>query len=109
MNSEPFNRCTWLTGKKMAFRAVSRVQLVGGLGYLSALVACSEQLVRARHTRTIPTGNRRGTVRRPTRDLVKGHLAGMAVVEADDHHAEVQKIGDYREQRRFLPTMLCGA
>ncbi len=33
----------------------------------------------------------------------------MAVVEADDHHAEVQEIGDDREQRRFLPTMLRGA
>src|SRR5260370_61968 len=30
----------------------------------------------------------------------------MAVVEADDHHAEVQEIRDDREQRRFLPAML---
>jgi len=32
----------------------------------------------------------------------------MAVVEADNHHAEMQKIGDDREQRGLLPAMLCG-
>ncbi len=72
----------------LAWRAASAVQLVRGLRNLAALVACSDQLVRARHARAITTGNCRGTVRRPTRNLVKGHLTRMAVVEADDHHAE---------------------
>jgi hypothetical protein len=33
----------------------------------------------------------------------------MTVVEAHNHHAEVQKVGDDREQRRLLPAMLRGA
>jgi len=33
----------------------------------------------------------------------------MAVIEADNHYAEVQEIGDDREQRRLLPAMLRGA
>ena len=85
------------------------MQLVGDLRYLAALVARSDQLVRARHTRAIATGNRRGTVRRPTGNFVKSHLTRVALVETDNHHAEVQEIGDDREQGRFLPTMLRGA
>ena len=32
----------------------------------------------------------------------------MAVIEADNHHAEVHEIGNDRKQRRFLPAMLRG-
>jgi hypothetical protein len=32
----------------------------------------------------------------------------MAVIEAYNYHAKVQKIGEDREQRRLLPTMLRG-
>jgi hypothetical protein len=42
----------------------SAVQLVCDLRNLAALVARSDQLVRARHTRAIAAGNRRGTIRR---------------------------------------------
>src|SRR5215216_7663475 len=33
----------------------------------------------------------------------------MAVIKADNHHAEVKEIGDDREQRHLLPTMLRGS
>ena len=33
----------------------------------------------------------------------------MAVIEPDNHHAEVQEVGDNREQRRLLSAMLRGA
>ena len=50
-----------------------------------------------------------GAVGRAAGNLAKCHLSGMAVMESHNHHAEVQKIGDDREQRRLLPAMLRGA
>src|SRR5882757_4907337 len=82
---------------RVRVRAALAAQLVRDLRDLAALVACSDQLVRGRHPRAITTGNRCGTVLRPARNLIKGHLTGMAVVQADDHHAEVQEIGYDRE------------
>src|SRR5580692_6330522 len=66
------------------------MQLGGDLRDLSALIARAGELVRGRHTRAVGTGNRRGAIRRATRNLVKGHLTRMAVIETDDQHAEVQ-------------------
>ena len=79
-----------------AIRRLSPIRIVdGGADHKSAK---SGNLTGFRqHARAITTDNRRGTVRRSTRNLVKGHLPGMAVVEADDHHSEVQEIGDDRE------------
>ena len=51
---------------------------------------------------------RRGTLGKATGNLVKRHLPSMDVIIEADRHAEVQKIGDDREQRRFLPAMLRG-
>jgi len=49
---------------------------------------------------------RRGAVGRAAGNLIKRHLSGMAVIEAHNHHAEMQKIGDDREEGRLLPAML---
>src|SRR5258707_404873 len=85
----------------------STVQLIRDVGNLAALVARSIELVCSRLARAVATGNRRRAVGRAARDFVEGHLAGMPVVETDNHHAEVQEIRDDREQRRFLPAVLC--
>jgi hypothetical protein len=86
----------------------SAVQLVCGLRNLAALIAGSLELVRTRLARAVAAGDRGGPVGRAAGDLVERHLPGMAVIEADNHHAEVQEVGDDREQRRFLPAMLGG-
>src|SRR3984957_16342361 len=63
----------------------SAMQLGRDLRNLGALVARSDEFVCARHTRAITTGNRRGTIRRPTGDLVERHLTRVAIVEADNY------------------------
>src|ERR1700681_3558105 len=87
----------------------SPVQLDCDLRDLAALVAGSLELVRGGKSRAIAAGDRRGTVGRAAGNLVKRHLSGMTVIEAYNHHAEVQKVRDDREQRRLLPAMLRGA
>src|SRR5262249_5117405 len=76
---------------------MSAVQLISGLRNLAALVVGALELVRRRPSRAIAAGDGRGTVGGAASNLVKRHLPGMAVVEADYHHAEVQEIGDDRE------------
>src|SRR3546814_1131328 len=47
----------------------------------------------------------------PYTTLFRSHagLAGIAIVQTDNGHAEMQQIGDDGKQRRFLPAMLCCA
>src|SRR5262245_49247193 len=92
----------------MGRERASAVQLVGGLRNLAALVAGPLELVRGRQARAIAAGDRRGAVGRAAGNRVKRHLPGMAVIETDHHHAEVQQIGDDGEQRRLLSAMLRG-
>src|SRR6266852_6043209 len=99
----PSTLCRWGGGK------ASAVQLACGLRNLAALVAGSFELVCGRQARAIAAGDGCGTVGRAAGNLVECHLSGMAVIESHNHHAEVQKIGDDREQRRLLPAMLRGA
>ena len=84
------------------------MQLVCGLGDLATLVAGALQLICSGLTRAVAARNRRGAIGRAARNLVERHLPGMAVVEAYDHHAEVQEIRDDREQRRLLASVLGG-
>src|SRR3546814_21121106 len=44
----------------------------------------------------------------PYRTLFRSHRAGIAKVEPDDRHAEVEQVGEDAEQRRCLPAMLRG-
>src|SRR5882757_6574743 len=88
---------------------MSAVQLVCGLRDLATLVAGSLELVRGGQSRAITAGDRRGTVGRAAGNLVERHLSGMAVIEPHNHHAEVQKISDDREQRHLLAAVLRGA
>lgn len=46
---------------------------------------------------TLPAGDGSRAVRRASGDLVQRHLTPVAVVHADDQHAEVQKVGDDRK------------
>ncbi len=86
----------------------SPMQLVRGLRDLAALVAGALELVRRGQARAVAAGDRGGTVGRAAGDLVQRHLAGVAVIETDDDHAEVQQVGNDREQRHLLPAMLRG-
>src|SRR5690606_6321552 len=63
----------------------------------------------ARLARAIAVGDRRRAIGRAALDLVNTHLTGKAVIEPDDRHAEVEEVGEDREERRFLTAMLrCG-
>src|SRR5262249_22055974 len=93
----------------MRWGKASAMQLVCGIRNLAALVAGSLELVRGGQARTIAASDRRGTVGRAAGNLIQRHLPGMPVIETDNHHAEVQEIGDDRDQRRLLPAMLRGA
>lgn len=65
------------------------------------------QLNGTRLALALASGNRRRTVRAAPDDLVQGHLALVAVGQANDNHAEMEKIRNDREQGDFLPSMLC--
>jgi hypothetical protein len=45
-------------------------------------------------------------VRCAARDLVNFHLAGEPVVRSAQRHADVEQVGDDREQRCFLAAVL---
>lgn len=72
-------------------------------------MACTGQIGLGRLARAIPAGNRGGAVGRTTDHLIDPHLPLMAVRKSDNRHPEMQKIGDDREQRRFLAAVLSGA
>src|SRR5258706_8172666 len=87
-------------------RAKLAMQLVCGLRNLATVVAGSLELVRGRQPRAIASSDRRGTVGRTAGNLAKRHLPSMAVIEPDNHHPEVQEIGNHRKQCRLLAAML---
>src|SRR5437763_16500897 len=104
------SRTRWggIGGKGMPPRIASAMQFDGGLRNDASLVARARELVRARLAPTVAAGDRGCTIGRTAGDLIELHLAGKAVVEADDRHAEMQQVGDDREQRGLLATMLRG-
>src|SRR3712207_1034989 len=83
--------------------------LGGDLGHMAAEVARAVQFGRAWLARAIPARDRGRAVGCATRDLVEAHLALERVGQANHHHAEVQQVGDEREQRGLLTAMLGGS
>src|ERR1044072_4484530 len=81
-------------------------ELRSGLGDAAALVACAVELARAWHAATGAVGDRGRAIGRSALDLVHPALALEAIVEPDDGQAEVQQVGDDREERGLLPAML---
>lgn len=82
------------------------MQFRSRLGDHPALIARACEFVLARLAAAIAVGDGGCAVGRATSNLLDAHLACEAVIETHDRHAEVQKIGDDREQRGFLAAML---
>jgi len=54
------------------------------------------------------TGDGRCSVGTAADQLGERHLALMAVRQSDDHHAEMQQVGDDRKHGGLLSAVLCG-
>src|ERR1035437_11135679 len=78
-------------------RVASAVQFFRSLRDHASLIACARELVFAGLAAAVAAGNRGRAIGRAAGNLVELHLAGKAVIEADDGHAEMQEIGDHRE------------
>src|ERR1700686_1521458 len=85
-----------------AARVASAMQFFRGLCDHASLIARARQLVFGWLAAAAAPGDRGRTIGRAAGDLVELHLAGKAVIQADDGHAEMQEVGDDREQRGFL-------
>src|ERR1700686_2506621 len=89
-----------------AARIASAMQFLRRLRDHASLIARAGEFVFAGLTAAVTPGDRGRAIGWPAGDLVELHLAGKAVVQADNGHAEMQQIGDDREQRGFLATVL---
>ena len=87
----------------------SRLELGRRLGDEFALMAGALEFNLARMPLALSAGDRRRAVGRAAHDLLERHLACVAVGQADDHQAEMQQVGDDREQRRLVAAMLARA
>src|SRR5271166_4274237 len=81
-------------------------QLVGGRGDQFSLVARTLQFNRAGAALALAAGNRGRAIGAAADDFRERHLTLMAVWKADDRHAEVQEVGNDREQGGFLAAVL---
>src|ERR1700733_9993818 len=84
----------------------SAVQLLGGLRNGAALIARACEFVLGGLTAAVGAGDRRGAIWRAAGHFIEFHLAAKSIVHADDDHAEMQEVGDDREQRGFLAAVL---
>src|SRR6266478_479478 len=91
---------------KNAAHIVSAMQFFRGLRDHVSLIACTRELVFARHAAAIAAGDRGRAIGRAAGDFVELHLALEAVIQPDHGHAEMQQVGDDREQRGFLAAVL---
>src|SRR5882757_6108077 len=84
----------------------SAMQFARGLRDHTSLIARAGKLVLAWLAAAVAAGDGGRAIGRAAGDLVELHLAGKAVVEPDDRHAEVQQVGDHRKQRSLLAAVL---
>src|SRR6478735_818493 len=82
----------------------SAMQFLRGLCDHAPLIARARQLVVARLAAAVAAGDRGRAVRRAAGDFIELHLAGKAVIEADDRHTKLQETGDDPKQRALLPA-----
>src|SRR3954468_16635971 len=83
----------------------SAMQFVRGLRDHASLIARAGEFVLARLAAAVAAGDGGRAVGRAAGDFVELHLAGKAVVKADDRHAKMQQVGDHRKQRGLLAAM----
>src|SRR5258708_13992355 len=84
----------------------SAMQFFRGLRDHASLIARAGEFVFARLAAAVAAGDGGGARGRTAGHLVELHLAGEAIVKADDRHAKGQEIGDDREQRGLLAAVL---
>src|SRR5450756_1274817 len=92
--------------KQNAARIASAMQFLRGLRDHASLIARAGEFVFGGLAAAVAGRDRGCTIGRTAGDLVEFQLAGKAVIEADDGHAEMQEVGDDREQRGFLAAVL---
>src|SRR5260370_16118941 len=92
--------------KDTAASIASAMQFFRGLWDHASLIARASQLVVAWLAAAVAAGDRGRAVGRAAGDLVELHLAGKAVIQPDDGQAEMQEVGDDREQRGLLAAVL---
>ncbi len=92
----------------MGFASSSRIAWLH-FGDAASLVACAFQVDLARPAAAVWVGHGGRTIRSAAHDVLVVHLAGVPVIESDNRHAEMQQIGDDREESGFLPAMLRAA
>src|SRR6266404_6590597 len=92
--------------KENAARIASAMPFFCGLCDHASLIARAGELVLARLAAAVAAGDCSHAVGRAAGDFVELHLAGKAVVQPDDDHAEMQEVGDDREQRGLLAAVL---
>src|SRR2546430_11050815 len=86
----------------------SAMQFFRGLCDHASLIARAGEFVLAGLAAAVAAGDRGRAIGGTAGDFVELHLAGKAVIEADDRHAEMQEVGDDREQRGLLAAVLGG-
>src|SRR3984893_15674898 len=102
----PMNEMGAALTKKNAARVASAMQFLGGFRDHASLIARAGEFVFGRLAAAVAGGDRGGAVGRAAGDVIEFHLTGKAVIQADNGHAEMQEIGDDREQRGFLAAVL---
>ena len=106
------NRAFWRRKRTRAPRGQCRAntlawkELLGGLRNELTLKPRPVELIRARLALPLATRDGGRTIGTAARDLIELHLALKAVGQADNHQAQVQQVGDDREEGRFLATVL---
>src|SRR6202521_2035166 len=92
-----------------AARVASAMQFFRGLCDHASLIARARELVFGWLAAAVAAGDGGRAIGRAAGDLVELHLSGEAVVKADNGHAEMQEVGNDREQRGLLAAVLgCG-
>src|SRR3984957_9789487 len=84
----------------------SAMQFLCRLRDHASLIARAGEFVVGGLAAAVAAGDRGGAIGRAAGDVIELHLAGEAVVQADDGHAEMQQVGDDREKRGLLAAVL---
>src|SRR5258708_6052946 len=89
-----------------AARIASAMQVFRGLRDHTPWIARARKLVVGWLAAAVAAGDRGRAIGRAAGDVIELHLAGKAVIEADDGHAEMQEVGDNGKQRGLLAAVL---
>src|ERR1700676_4199426 len=89
-----------------AARVASAMQFFRGLCDHASLIARAREFVFGWLAAAVAAGDGGRAIGRAAGDLVELHLAGKAVIKPDNGQAEMQEVGNDREQRGLLAAVL---